>query len=64
MEDKLNYEEKIRNDIRRGIIRRNQLRAPICYEAQRMLDKVVEIEIENSRYIIEYNQTRNLGGNY
>jgi len=51
MEDeRQNLEERLRRNIRREIIIDNQMRAPICYDAERMLDKIIEIRMENQEY--------------
>jgi hypothetical protein len=46
------YEDSIRRKIRNDIVRRNQLPGPLSYDAERMLEKCVEIE----REILEYKQ--------
>lgn len=48
MEDeRQSLEELLRRSIRNRIIRENRMSAPICYDAETMLDKCVDIEIEN-----------------
>jgi len=43
-------EERLRSRIRNEIVRENRMRGPICYEAERMLDKIVDIRMEDLEY--------------
>jgi hypothetical protein len=56
MEDeKQNLEESLRRSIRNDIIRRNQLRGPLSYDAEKIIDLCTEIEMENTHYERKYN---------
>jgi len=48
------YEELLRRKIRNDIVRRNQLPGPLSYDAERMLEKCVDIEMENLESDLRY----------
>ena len=43
-------EERLRSRIKNEIIRENRLSGPICGEADRMLDKLVDMRMEDIAY--------------
>lgn len=49
-----NDRESLRMKIRKDIIMRNQLRGNLSYEAERMLEKCVGIEMEDTQYQPKY----------
>ncbi|MEI7718954.1 MAG: hypothetical protein WCI72_03735 [archaeon] len=62
--ERQNLEESLRRSVRNDIVRRNQLRGPISGEAERMIDKCVEIEMENLEYQIESRPSYRAGRDY
>jgi hypothetical protein len=57
-------EREMRSQIKRETIMKNQMRAPISYEGNEMLDKIADIEIENYKLSSQYRPSFYAWGDY